>query len=62
MLKRSGQEVPVTKRTLEVNPTHPVIARRREVHAASKDDRSWRQPAAGGADGLAGRVILTADS
>jgi hypothetical protein len=26
--------MPVIKRTLEVNPTHPVIARRREVHAA----------------------------
>ena len=38
MFKRSGQEVPVTKRTLEVNPTHPVIARLRELHAAGKDD------------------------
>jgi len=38
LFKRSGQEVPVTKRTLELNPTHPVIARLREVHAAGKDD------------------------
>ena len=38
MFKRAGQEPPVTKRTLEVNPTHPVIARLRELHAAGKDD------------------------
>ena len=38
LFKRSGQEVPVTKRTLEVNPAHPVIARLRELHAAGKDD------------------------
>jgi molecular chaperone HtpG len=38
LFKRSGQEVPVTKRTLEVNPSHPVIARLRELHAAGKDD------------------------
>ena len=38
LFKRSGQEVPVTKRTLEVNPGHPVIARVREMHAAGKDD------------------------
>jgi molecular chaperone HtpG len=38
LFKRSGQELPVTKRTLEVNPGHPVIARVREMHAAGKDD------------------------
>jgi molecular chaperone HtpG len=38
LFKRSGQEMPVTKRTLEVNPSHPVIARLREMHAAGKDD------------------------
>ena len=38
LFKRSGQEVPVTKRTLEVNPSHPVMARVREMHAAGKDD------------------------
>jgi molecular chaperone HtpG len=38
LFKRSGQEVPVTKRTLEVNPAHPVIARLRELYAAGKDD------------------------
>ena len=38
LFKRSGQEMPVTKRTLEVNPGHPVIARVREMHAAGKDD------------------------
>src|SRR5215475_7529415 len=38
LFKRSGQEVPVSKRTLEVNPGHPVIARVREMHAAAKDD------------------------
>jgi molecular chaperone HtpG len=38
LFNRSGQEMPVTKRTLEVNPGHPVIARVREIHAAGKDD------------------------
>jgi molecular chaperone HtpG len=38
LFKRSGQELPVTKRTLEVNPEHPVIARVRAMHAAGKDD------------------------
>ncbi|HEU5195807.1 MAG TPA: molecular chaperone HtpG [Methylomirabilota bacterium] len=38
LLKRSGQEMPVTKRTLEVNPGHPVLTRMREMHAAGKDD------------------------
>jgi len=38
LFNRSGQEMPVTKRTLEVNPGHPVIARMREIHAAGKDD------------------------
>ena len=38
LLKRSGQDVPLTKRTLEVNPGHPVIVRVREMHAAAKDD------------------------
>src|SRR5262249_26507857 len=38
LFKRSGQEVPVAQRTLEVNPTHPVIARVREMYGAGKDD------------------------
>ena len=38
LFKRSGREMPVTKRTLEVNPGHPVIARVREMHAAGKGD------------------------
>ena len=38
LFKRSGQEMPLAKRTLELNPTHPVIARLRELHAAGKDD------------------------
>jgi molecular chaperone HtpG len=38
LFNRSGQEMPVTKRTLEVNPGHPVIARVREIHAAGRDD------------------------
>ena len=38
LFKRSGQNLPVTKRTLEVNPAHPVIGRVREMHAAGRDD------------------------
>jgi molecular chaperone HtpG len=38
LLKRSGQDVPLAKRTLEVNTGHPVLARVREMHAAGKDD------------------------
>jgi molecular chaperone HtpG len=38
LFKRSGQEPPATKRTLELNPSHPILARLREVHARDRDD------------------------
>jgi len=38
LFKRSGQEPPMTKRTLELNPSHPILTRLREVHVRDKDD------------------------
>ena len=38
LFKRAGQQMPVTKRTLELNPSHPVITRLRDLHTAVKDD------------------------
>lgn len=35
MLRRMGREVPRVKRILELNPSHPVAARLRELHAES---------------------------
>ncbi|MCV7121624.1 molecular chaperone HtpG [Mycobacterium lacus] len=36
--RASGQEVPVGKRTLELNPNHPLITGLREAHKDSTDD------------------------
>ena len=33
LLRRAGQEVPKTKRILELNPTHPIVTRLRQLHA-----------------------------
>jgi len=38
LFKRSGQEPPMTKRTLELNPSHPILIRLREVQVRDKDD------------------------
>ncbi len=38
MLRATGQEVPTVKRTLEVNPGHPLIQRLNLIHAAGKED------------------------
>jgi molecular chaperone HtpG len=38
LLRRSGQEAPVAKRTLELNASHPIVARLRDLHAADKGD------------------------
>jgi molecular chaperone HtpG len=38
LFRRSGQEPPVTKRTLELNPSHPIMARLRELHVRDKND------------------------
>ena len=38
LLRRSGQEVPVAKRTLELNAAHPIVARLRDLHGADQSD------------------------
>jgi molecular chaperone HtpG len=38
LLRRSGQEAPVAKRTLELNAAHPIVARLRDLHASDKSD------------------------
>ena len=42
MYRASGQDVPVGKRTLEVNPNHPLIAGLRQAHQAGGDDAQLR--------------------
>jgi molecular chaperone HtpG len=38
LFRRTGEEPPVTRRTLELNPSHPIMARLRELHVRDKDD------------------------
>ena len=38
LLRRAGQEVPKIKRVLELNPTHPIVTKLRQLHATNKDD------------------------
>jgi molecular chaperone HtpG len=38
LFERAGHEPPVTKRTLELNPSHAIITRLRDMHAADKND------------------------
>jgi molecular chaperone HtpG len=38
LLRRSGQEAPPAKRTLELNPSHAIVARLRDLHAADRND------------------------
>jgi molecular chaperone HtpG len=38
MYRASGQPVPVTKRILELNPTHPLVTGLREAHGERNED------------------------
>jgi molecular chaperone HtpG len=38
LFRRSGQNPPATKRTLELNPSHPIMARLRELHVRDNKD------------------------
>ncbi len=38
MMRRMGREVPKPKRTLELNPNHPLVQRLREHHVSKADD------------------------
>jgi molecular chaperone HtpG len=40
MYKAMGQELPVTKRILELNPTHPLVTGLRQAHETRPDDES----------------------
>jgi molecular chaperone HtpG len=54
LLQRVGQETPVVKRTLEVNPSHPVLLRLKAIHERDRND-----PALGEyAELLYGQAIL----
>ncbi|NIA14522.1 MAG: molecular chaperone HtpG [Nitrospiraceae bacterium] len=43
MMRAMNQDVPVTKRILELNPTHPVLARLHEIFEADHDDDALDQ-------------------
>ncbi|GJM23364.1 MAG: chaperone protein HtpG [Planctomycetota bacterium] len=43
MLRASGQQVPANKRVLELNPSHPVVSRLKELHAADADSPRFHQ-------------------
>ena len=54
LLRRSGQALPTVKRVLELNPTHPLVAKLQVFHAAHpKDERFARY-----AELLHGQAIL----
>jgi molecular chaperone HtpG len=41
LLRRNGQEVPKVKRTLEINPSHPLVMRLQAFHAAHPGDERF---------------------
>ncbi len=38
MLRRAGQEIPPTKRVLELNPSHPILTKLQERFDADESD------------------------
>ncbi len=38
LLRRAGQDVPKVKRVLELNPTHPILTKLRQIHAVDAND------------------------
>ena len=46
MYRSAGQELPVTKRTLELNPKHPLVTGLRDAVAANKEDAALADTAA----------------
>lgn len=38
MFRASGQEIPIAKRILELNPTHPLVEGLRDAHSANPED------------------------
>jgi molecular chaperone HtpG len=54
LLRRSGREVPTAKRVLELNPSHPLLARLQAFHAAHPADERFRRYA----EVLHGQAIL----
>jgi molecular chaperone HtpG len=38
LLRRAGQDVPKVKRVLELNPTHPIVTKLRQLHALDAND------------------------
>ena len=38
LLRRAGQDVPKVKRVLELNPTHPIVTKLRQLHALDASD------------------------
>ena len=38
LFRRAGQDVPAMKRILELNPTHPILTKLRQVHALDAND------------------------
>jgi molecular chaperone HtpG len=43
LLRRTGQEVPKVKRVLELNPSHPLVARLQAFHAAHPADERFKR-------------------
>jgi molecular chaperone HtpG len=38
LLRRAGQDVPKVKRVLELNPSHPIVTKLRQLHALDAND------------------------
>ena len=55
MYRASGQEVPVGKRILELNPNHPLVTGLRQAHKSARDDAG---PLAETAELLYGTALL----
>ena len=58
LYRASGQEVPVGKRILELNPHHPLVTGLRQAHKDSADDDARSQQVAETAELLYGTALL----
>ena len=57
-MRAMNQDVPVSKRILEVNPDHDVLKRMKDMHAANSDDGKLKDYA----DLLYGQALITEGS
>jgi molecular chaperone HtpG len=58
MYRASGQDVPIEKRTLELNPDHPLVTGLQQAHKDRADDAAGLSKVAETAELLYGTALL----